>query len=419
VIEFTTAPSAWLVLALFSLAYVGMALGRVPFLQIDRTGIALIVAIILIVGSALDPHKALEAINFPTLFILFGLMILSAQFAASGFYDWCSLRIARAGRSPSALLASVIVVSGVLSAVLANDVVVFAMTPLLCQGVRARGLDPRPFLIGLAGAANAGSASTVIGNPQNILIGQVGKLDFWQFLGVCAVPAVIGLAIVYVVVLWMWRGRFLLAEDARAAIELPNVKLDRAHLVKAVAATILLLALFATPIPQSIGVLVIAALLLISRRLASTRMLGMVDWSLLVLFACLFMINAALMATGLPDDAVKQLAAAGIDPNRLGAMAGISLVASNTIGNVPAVVLFTALWPNLPTGTLHGMAVLTTLAGNLLIVGSIANIIVAERAKTVGVTLGFLAHAKSGIPMTLLSFAAAIAWLWATGVMNF
>jgi len=274
-------------------------------------------------------------------------------------------------------------------------------------------------LIGLAGAANAGSASTVIGNPQNILIGQVGALDFWAFLGTCAVPALIGLAIVYAVVLFAWRGRFELAEAARTTIELPNVTLDRSHLVKAVLATVLLLALFATPVPQSIGVLVIAALLLISRRLASTRMLGMVDWSLLVLFASLFIINAALMATGLPDEAVKRLALAGIDPNRLGALSGLSLIASNTIGNVPAVVLFTALWPSLPTGTLYGMAVLTTLAGNLLIVGSIANIIVAERAKSVGVTLGFLVHAKSGIPMTLLSMAAAILWLWAIGVMQF
>ncbi|HYD30933.1 MAG TPA: SLC13 family permease, partial [Azospirillaceae bacterium] len=175
------------IVALFVVTYVGMALGRFPGLKIDRTGIALVATIGLLASGALDSGSLAGAIDFPTLFILFGLMILSAQFAASGFYDWCALRIAGATHSPSGLLAVVVAVAGGLSAVLANDVVVFAMTPMLCVGLKARGLDPRPYLIALAGAANAGSAATLIGNPQNILIGQVGGLDFWRFLGACGV----------------------------------------------------------------------------------------------------------------------------------------------------------------------------------------------------------------------------------------
>jgi Na+/H+ antiporter NhaD/arsenite permease-like protein len=135
------------VLAIFTATYAGMALGRFPGLRIDRTGIALVASILLLAGGALQTSEIAGAIDFPTLFILFGLMILSAQFAAAGFYDWCALRIARARRSPLALLAVTVVVAGGLSAVLANDVVVFAMTPMLCVGLKGRGLDPRPYLI--------------------------------------------------------------------------------------------------------------------------------------------------------------------------------------------------------------------------------------------------------------------------------
>ena len=159
-----------------------MALGRWPGLRIDRTGIALFGAIVLYVGGVVDGPKAVDAIDFPTLILLFGLMVLSSQYAACGFYAWCSRRIARTPWGPQRLLALTVVTAGLLSAVLANDVVVFAMTPLLVTGIQRRGLDPKPFVIALASAANAGSAATLIGNPQNILIGQVGGLEFWPFL---------------------------------------------------------------------------------------------------------------------------------------------------------------------------------------------------------------------------------------------
>lgn len=404
------------ILALFAATYAGMALGRVPGLSLDRTGIVLVATVLLLGAGALSSGQVVEAIDFPTLFILFGLMILSAQYAASGFYDRCALRIASAAGSPARLLAAVVLVAGGLSAMLANDVVVFAMTPMLCTGLLARGLDPRPYLIALAGAANAGSAATVIGNPQNIVIGQAGNLDFWRFLAVCGVPALVGLAVVYAVVWWVWRAG--LSRPPAATARMPEAPpLDRWQLGKAVAATVALLALFATPLPQDHGVLLVAGALLISRRLATRRMLGMVDWHLLVLFAGLFAVNHALGLTGLPGELVTALEQAGRLPDRLAVMTPLAVVASNTIGNVPAVVLLLAAWPTAPEGALYGLALLSTLAGNLLLVGSLANIIVAERAEAAGVRLGFVDHARCGVPMTVLSMAFAVAWLWATGWM--
>ncbi len=410
------------IVALFALTYLGMALGRFPGLRIDRTGIAVVATILLLAFGALTSHQVVEAIDFPTLFILFGLMVLSAQYAASGFYDWCALRIASAAGSPARLLAATVMVAGGVSAVLANDVVAFAMTPMLCAGLKARGLDPRPYLIALAGAANAGSAATIIGNPQNIHIAQVGALPFWRFLGACGAPALAALAVVYGVVWLVWRERMRLpggGPQPVAAQPVAIVALNRWQLGKALVATVALLALFASPLPQETGVLLVAGVILVSRQLASRAMLGMVDWHLLVLFAGLFAVNHALGLTGIPAALMRDLSAAGWLPDRLDVMAPLALASSNSIGNVPAVVLLLAAWPTPPEGALYGLALLSTLAGNLLLPGSLCNIIVAERASLAGVTLSLREHARCGVPMTLLSMALAVLWLWACGWMPF
>jgi Na+/H+ antiporter NhaD/arsenite permease-like protein len=402
-----------LVVAVFAAVYLGMALGRWPGLRIDRTGIALLGAILLYATGALDGAAVLAAIDFPTLVVLFGLMILSAQFAACGFYNWCSVRIATAAMPPAGLLALTVAAAGGLAAVLANDVVVFAMTPILCTGLLRRGLDPRPFVIALAGGANAGSAATIIGNPQNILIGEVGQLAFWPFLIACAPPALAGLACVFVVVWWQWRRRFAVAAEIA---EVPTgADLDRPGLAKAAFATLLLLILFATPLPHVEGALLVAGYLLISRRLATRTMLGLVDWHLLVLFGGLFVVTAALAATGLPEDAVLWLEAEGLRAESLTVLAPLTLLGANSIGNVPLVVLVLSVMPSIGEGAFYALAVLSTLAGNLLVVGSLANIIALERARDAGVVLTFAEHARCGVPMTLLSLVLALAWLTLMG----
>ena len=408
-------PSPIVVVAVFAATYLGMAVGRVPGLRVDRTGIGLLAAILLVGMGAMDEGRVVEAIDFPTIIILFGLMILSAQFAAGGFYDWCSLHIATAKGTPAQLLGYTVATTGLLSAILVNDVVVFAMAPLLCAGLRGRGLDPRPFLIGLAGAANAGSAATIIGNPQNIVIGQVGQLSFWEFLGVCGIPAVVALLCVHGVVWLIWRKRWYLPEQQ--VEPLPSSRLDWPHVLKALLCTAFILVFFASPLPDETGVLLAAGAILISRRLTSRQMLGMVDWQLLVLFVSLFIVTDAMTGTGLPARAVEALATTGFWPDRLAVMAPLALASSNTIGNVPAVVLLLSVWPEMEEGALYALALLTTLGGNLLLIGSLANLIVAERARLVGVKLGFFEHAHCGIPITLLSSAFAILWLWVTDTL--
>lgn len=397
-----------LVFAVFVAVYAGLALGRIPGLGIDRTGFALLGALILYAVGAVDGPGVARAVDVPTLAVLFGLMVLSAQFYVSGFYDLCAHRIAHGRTSPRRLLALTVIVGGGLSSVLANDVVVFAMTPLLCHGLAARGLDPRPYLIALAGAANAGSAATIIGNPQNILIGQAGGLDFWRFLAVCAPPALAALVVVYATVALVWR-RQLAAPGRSPGHDRPAV--DRCGIAKGGVATLALLACFALPVPQATGVLLVAGALLVSRRRTTREMLAHVDWPLLLLFVGLFVVTEAVAALPAVAETMAGLAGAGVDVARLGVLAPLTLVASNTIGNVPAVVLILALRPELSESALQALALLSTLAGNLLLVGSLANLIVAERAAGAGVRLGFLDHARCGVPMTLVSIALASAWL--------
>ncbi len=406
-----------LVAGVFAATYVGMALGRVPGLRIDRAGIALFAVAVLLASGAIDVGFIGRAQDGDTLVLLFALMILSAQLAGAGFYDVATRRITMAEASPRALLAMTVLVGGVLSAALANDIVVFAMTPLLCRGLLARGLDPRPYLVGLAGASNAGSAATLIGNPQNILIGQVGHLDFWKFLAVCGPPALVALVIVFVVVDRVWRAE--LARPETKPADQPPPDADRFQIAKGLVVLALLIAMFATPLPRAVSALGLAALVLASRRMASRDMIGAVDWHLLVLFGCLFTVTAALAATTLGADGLSWLAAKGLLPDRLAVMAPLALLLSNTIGNVPAVILITTVWPAAPEGALYGLALLSTFAGNLLLVGSLANLIVAERAKTVGVTLGFWDFARAGVPMTLASMAVAVLWLALGGWMRF
>ena len=397
------------------LTYIGMALGRVPGLRIDRTGIAMIAAVVLVAARAVPANEIIAAIHFPTLLLMGGLMILSARVGASGFYDAAAAWIARQAGQPRRLLALTIAVGGVLSALLVNDIVVFAMTPLLCGGLAARKLDARPFLFGLAAASNAGSVATLIGNPQNILIGQVGGLGFGSYAAVAIVPALLALAVTFACIALAWR-KSLAAEPAATAIAVPALHRGQASLCGI--ALVVLLVMFMTPVPREISALLVAACLMVSRLLPSRQLLDEIDLPLLILLASLFVVNDAFARTGLAEEALRALTAGGFLPDRVSLLAPMALFLSNTIGNVPAVVMILQVWRGIPEGTLVGLAILSTLAGNLFLVGSLANLIVAERDSLSGMRLTFADHAKAGVPITLLSMLLAGLWLCALGLMR-
>ena len=415
---------AEIVVAIFIATYLGMAAGQVPGLKLDRSGIALIGAIALIAIDAVTPAQASSFIDRPTIMLLFGLMIVAAQFGIAGVFEAIARRIAELADRPYRLLAAVIVVSGTLSAGLANDIIVFAMTPLLCTGLRARKVNPIPYLIALAASANAGSSATLIGNPQNILIGQMTGLGFWRYAAIALPAAIMALVIVYVVIAWLWRAQFAVSVAVHdTSHDHAPLPLDRRQYQKALLATAVLLVLFATPVPREVSTLAVAGVLLLSRRVHSRTLVSAVDWNLLIMFVGLFVVTGAFLAQVQGEvgsgGIAARAAAHGWLPDRLSILVPMALAISNTIGNVPAVMLILQAWPSPPEGAMTALAILSTLAGNLFLVGSIANIIVAERAQAAGVRLGFIEHARAGIPITLLSTAAATGWLWALKLIPF
>ena len=405
-----------LTVIIFVIVYLGMALGRLPWLAIDRTGVALLGLIALLAVGELSLTEAAKAIDIPTIALLFALMIVSAQFEMSGFYRWVAARLTRAARTPRRLLAAIIIATGALSAILTNDVVAFALTPLICAGLAQERVDARPYLIAVAAAANAGSAATLIGNPQNILIGQVGGVTFGSYSLLAAVPVLLALLLTHVAIIMTWGASFA-ATTVLPQVSDSAISIDRFQTAKGLVAIAALIVLFMTPVPREISALGIAGLLLLSRKLASRDMIGATDWHLLLLFICLFGVTEAFVKTGLTQEGVSLLATYGLRPEKISVMAPLMLFASNTIGNVPTIILLLKVLPDLPHGVLTGVALLSTFAGNLLLTGSMCNIIVAERGAASGVTLRFWDFARSGIVIAVGSMAIACGWLWFTGLM--
>ena len=405
---------AAIILLVLILTYIGIAAGRIAWLQVDRTGIALLAVIALLASGEMTLDEFGSAVDLPTLAFLFAMMIISAQFAESGFIDLCARTMVEMRGGTTALLGLTVAIGGGLSAVLANDILVVTMAPLLLAGAQRRGLDPRPFAIALAASINAGSSATLIGNPQNILLGAIGHLDFWGFLASCGVPALFTLLVVFGVVWLQWHRRIrdtATPPDPIAIAAVTEHILDRNQTIKGGVAVLALLILFATPLPREIGALIIAALLLANRKITSRTMIAAVDWPLLLLVSCLFAITGQLNDSGIAAKVLAFLDDHQLLPNNLLLLLPFAGVTSNVIGSVPTAMLLLQIWPTPPSGVLYALALLSTLAGNLLLNGSLTNLLIAEHAERMGAGLTFRTYARAGIPITLLSLAFAMLWL--------
>jgi len=398
----------YVVAGIFGLVYLGMLLGEFPGLRLDRTGIALLGAIALIALERLSLEQAWTAVDVPTMALLLGLMVISAQFRLGGFYTSVTRRLGGSEHTPAGLLALVVATGGGLSAVLANDIVCLAMAPVLVELCAARRLDPVPFLLGLACAANVGSAATLIGNPQNMLIGEVLDLSFPRYLWDAGVPALLGLFVVWLLIVRGYRGHWTRTLSVQAVTANPFKRWQTAKGLVVVGAV--MAAFLFTNWPREIVALTAAGVLLASREMASREMLGLVDWHLLVLFAGLFIVNAAVGQAGLLDEAFLGVRAAGIDLADPPTLFGVTAILSNLVSNVPAVMMLLPAASHPLAGPI--LALSSTLAGNLFIVGSIANIIVVDQARRLGVEIGWRTHARVGIPVTLVTMTLAGVWLW-------
>jgi Na+/H+ antiporter NhaD/arsenite permease-like protein len=399
------------VIAVAVITYAGVAIGGIPGLALDRTGIALLGAIAMIATGELSTHDAVISINTPTILLLYGLMVLSSQFRLGGFYTWVALRLTAFLERPGRFLLAVMCASALLSAVLMNDIVCLAFTPVLAVSALGAGLNPAPFLIGLAAASNIGSAATIIGNPQNMLIGQLGRLHFGRFLLWCGPPAVLALGAAYLIIRAIYKKDLgkTIAPDTAVGSSWPDF--DRHQSTKGIAAAAVLIVLFFTSVPREISAICIAGVLLCSRSMHTRSILGLVDWHLLTLFCALFIVIRGLEATGVPLMIVDSLRMHGVDIRNLFVLTVITGALSNLVSNVPATMLLTKFLDPAHHVQWYVLALSSTFAGNLITIGSIANLITFEQAKAYGVEIGFREHAKTGIPVTICSFAIAVAWI--------
>jgi Na+/H+ antiporter NhaD/arsenite permease-like protein len=397
-------------MGVFAIVYLGMMLGGLPGLKLDRAAIALIGAIVLLATGVVSREQAGASINFSTVGLLFGLMIVSANFDLAGLYSALSDRIGALTMGPRAFLAVVVAVSGVMSALLTNDVVAVALVPVLLGLCVSRGLNPMPFLLALACSTNGGSIATIIGSPQNMLIGQHFRLSFSEFMGYTAVPAVICLALIWAVIAWQYRDAWQLPEGVKAKVP-KHRDFDSWEAVKGVVVTLVLVALFVlTDWPRDLIALAAAAILLANAHFSSHKMLHRVDWQLLILFIGLFVVNGALQQTHLAQGWIADFKSGGFDLANPAVLYIVTAVLSDVVSNVPSVMLLLPFAHEPSLGPI--MAVASGLSSNLVVIGSLTSIIVVDQAARCGLKISFWDFARTGIPVTLSSMLFAAGWLW-------
>lgn len=396
-------------LVVVAVTIVGVAIGRYPFLRMNRATIALAGATLLMAMGAIPLEDAYAALDLDTLTLLFAMMILNANLRIAGFFQLVGSRVVRLARTPYQLLAWIVLAAGVLSAIFLNDTIVLIFTPLTLEICRTLRQPPIPYLIALVTAANIGSTATITGNPQNMIIGIASGIPFVEFTAALAPVALLGMVIAWAVVSLVYRRQ--LSAATFSAPPALTITVHAALLRKCALSTLLMLIAFVAGVSIPLAALGAAALLLITRRWEPERIFAEIDWSLLVFFAGLFIVTGSLETMGASErlfDLLQPLAAQGIV-----ALTLVSVLLSNLISNVPAVLLFRPFVPNFPDPqqTWLTLAMATTLAGNLTLLGSVANLIVAEIARRMGVELTFGEYLKSGAVITILSLAVGVAWV--------
>lgn len=378
-------------------------------MRMNRATIAFVGAAVLIILNAISMEQAYEAIDLNTIVLLLSIMILNANFRLSGFFYIVTQFILKIAKTPKQLLALLILFSGLLSALFLNDTIVLVFTPLVLAITGNLKQNPIPYLMALATSANIGSVATIIGNPQNIIIGTLSGISFLDFSAHLIPVAIAGLCLNWAIIVLVYRKDFSKANFK--VVTLPKLRVHRPLMLKSIIATILMLTALIIGVPVTIAAMGAASLVLITRRLKAERVFSEIDWALLVFFAALFIVTKAIESIGVGQQVVGYLKMNS--GNEIVNFSILSTISSNLISNVPAVLLLKNValsFSNTKIAWLV-MAMATTFAGNLTLLGSVANLIVAETAHKHGVKLSFTEYLKTGILITILTMSVGILWL--------
>ncbi len=398
---------------IFSITYLVLAIGRLPGFRIDRTGAAIIGASFMVGVNALSLDEAYRAINLDTIILLFGMMIVVANLQLSGFFSLVAERVVEHAHRPLLLLISIVLVSGVFSAFFVNDTMCLVLTPLVLEIALALRRNPVPYLFAVAMAANIGSVATITGNPQNMMIGSFSGIGYRDFLASLAPVAAAGLVLAVVIIFLSYRREFATAE--RVAVEKREIQVDRGLMWKSISVALAMIVMFFAGWTVPKVAIVAGAVLLITRRVRPENVYERIDWPLLVMFSGLFIVIAGVEKTSLETELSAFAGRIHLDNTFL--LSGISAVLSNIVSNVPAVLVFKPLVGQLadPRRAWLVLAMSSTLAGNLTVVGSVANLIVIQQAAS-RVKVGFWEYFRVGAPLAVLTIALGAAWIAWRGI---
>ncbi len=402
-------------LTIFVITYVLISARRLSVLRIDRPAAALLGAVACVLFGQIGPDEAILAVDGRTLLLLFGMMGMGACLDADGFFARAVERLGRRFPDPRHLLAAIVWGAGLLAALLTNDAVCVLGTPVVVGLIRARDLPPLPFLLGLATAANTGSAATLVGNPQNMLCANLGQLAYLDHLVLVGPIALVALAVNHGLLRLLFRAPLRAAAKpaSRHNHSLPLIDRQTLPTLLIVLGSAILYAFgFDLAWTATAGALV--AMLI--RRHPPGELWLRVDWSVLLFFAGLFVVVSTLVESGAPAALFDRMPLWTDDLPALWAWArvvGIGMVGSNLVSNVPYILIVAEPIAALPEPTLgwEMLAMSSTFAGNLTLFGSVANVIVAEKSREVG-GVGFFDYLRVGVPLTLISTAIGVVWLW-------
>jgi Na+/H+ antiporter NhaD/arsenite permease-like protein len=394
-------------LIIFAATYLIIALGQPPLFRIDRTGAAIIGASLMIVFNVLDIETAYRAVNYETIALLFGMMIVVANLRLSGFFHLVSSFVTQRIQTPSMLLYSLILVAGILSAFFINDTVCLVFTPFVLGLTKRMRLNPVPYLLALCMAANIGSVAAITGNPQNIIIGTFSQIPYSRFAVKMFPIALAGLILCAVLIRFLYRKDF---HRDKVSSDPERTKVHRPLMIKSLAVSIIMIALFFLDIPMPTVAVGAASYLLITRRVKPEKIYNAIDWRLLILFIGLFIVVKGFEHSGLAMKALDAIGEKTVGHPLF--LSASSMLLSNVVSNVPAVMLLKPVIAAMPEQEKAWLmlAMSSTLAGNFTLLGSMANLIVIEGAKP-AVKLGLLEYMKVGAPLTLLSLGFGIVWL--------
>jgi Na+/H+ antiporter NhaD/arsenite permease-like protein len=399
VLHFTLQIAQYVVLAL---SYIGLGMGYVPGFRMNRATIALVGSAFLIGLGVLNLETAWKAIDPNTIVFLLGMMVVNANLAYAGFFQFALASLLRLTSSPFGLLVALTFGSGILSAFFLNDTLALVFTPLTLTLTQTLNLKPIPYLLAVAAATNVGSVATLSGNPQNILVGIFSGIGYLEFARSLTPIALIGLVIQIGLLYWLYpEVRSLQSSTTPPDM---NYRIFKPLFKKSLVVTGLLLLAFALGAPLGESALIAAAVLLVTRRVKPQRVLQRVDWNLLVMFSGLFILTRATQQLHLLDPFTAWV-------NHPAGLLAVTAVLSNLISNVPAVLVLQPLIPTDGDRAWLLLAAGSTLAGNLTIFGSVANLIVVEAAASLGYTLSFTEHLRLGLPLTLLTLGLTYIWI--------